>query len=92
MSIQYLEEDIKKARILKCRFTLLNLRYQCQSHYHSVATFEWAALKRELERLLKYYDSGGNLNEDILIQLRDVNVVNNPIAMERLIKLIKILS
>jgi len=79
---------------LKNRFTLLQLRWQCQSNYDLVSpnvdTFEWVILNREFNKLINYYDNGGKLNEDVLVELRDVKIVKNIISMRRVIKLIKI--
>ena len=88
--IEYSEEDIKKARIVKCRFSLLQLKWQCQSHYHlkNADKFDWAELSNEFQKMLVYYDNGGKLNEDILIRIYGVKL-KGKLFINRIIKLIK---
>ena len=94
--IEYSQRDIEQGKILKNRFTLLNLGNQCATisreefaiDIHSWS--QWSDLKKDFLELLYYYDNGGKLNEDLLLKLSDTKLVKNPIIVKRLIKLLKI--
>ena len=90
--------------MLRIRFSLLNLARQCEKiggrFFSDLASdrpilndsnpFEWFELKREFENLLSLYDNGEKLNEDIILNMSNVNITENTIIINRLIKLIKI--
>jgi len=95
------EKDIKYSRVLTCRYTLLKLIDQCNGYIYNnepaiymskdlINFCDWLTLRKDIEKLLLYYDNGGEINEDFCISLYDIKITNNPILVKRLIKLIKI--
>ncbi len=96
--IEYSQKVIEGARMMKCRFTLLQLRDQCRSHYGFtiypldtnavIDGDKWYDLHTQIIKLLNSYDNGCKLNEDFLIKLYNIKVSNNPMVVSRLIKLI----
>ena len=98
--IDYSDKDTENARMLKCRFVLINFMNQSQDYineYYKITPkisaddiFDWIQIKREFKILLKYYDDGNKINEEFLLSLTNIKLTNNTILMNRLIKLIKI--
>jgi len=96
--INYSQFDIEYSKTLKCRNTLLRLSFHCSSGEKIAPAgkkFEYLLhfydIRMDIEYLLKFYDNGGKLNENFLIELYDVKKFShNPIILKRLIKLIKI--
>jgi len=102
--MKYSQEDILHARRLECRFSLLNLINECKLKYKDFFSklvddkdidclyniFDWVELGKEFEQLLKYYDNGVKLNEDVILSLKYIKL-KNIVAVKRVIKLIKII-
>ena len=92
--IEYSQETIDNAKVLKCRFVLIKLRNQCKNYIMTCISgddpIKWWYLTKELDDLLTFYDNGGSLNEDFLLKISNIKLVENTILVERLIKLIKI--
>jgi len=89
------EKDIKHARVLMCRNTLLKLKEQCdlfmyKRDIYMIDFHKWFMIKKDLDYLLNYYDNGGEINEEFCLSLYDIKIVDNTIIVRRLIKLIKI--
>lgn len=94
--MKYSQETYDHAKKLNFRFTLLKLRDFCKStknQYVMLLEFneasEWRILEKEFLNILELYDNGAKFNDDIKID-NTSTLTNKKLAIERIIKLIKI--
>lgn len=104
--INYSPEVLERGKVLRNRFAMIKLMNHCNlkamreypffkyvDNHYIVYGVEWHDVKKKVEELLDYYDKGNKLNDEVLIKFYNISVINidNPILVERIIKLIKIL-
>ena len=97
--MKYSQETYDNAKRLNFRFTLLKLIDFCKStknQYVMLLEFneasEWRLLEKEFLNILELYDNGAQFNDNIKIDNTSKleTLANKKLAIERIIKLIKI--
>ena len=97
--MKYSQETYDNAKRLNFRFTLLKLIDFCKStknQYVMLLEFneasEWRLLEKEFLNILDLYDNGTQFNDNLKIDNTSKleTLTNKKLAIERIIKLIKI--